>query len=406
VPSLGNKSFQGFGLPADLARRLEDIARQVSTNQTNLDAVKSAAVTAPQAKAIADAAAQGALSVPLNISNATGIAGSPQPAAIPTVTALPSTLSAKPGQAVVYENDIWTFNGTAWAQSVTWLYADTHAHRPAAGGVVPGTVYAETDRLWIYAAEGGAWLFIGGQAYSRAQSQLVALAATLASTDAGAIVYVSDFDHKLMWTGSAWKYADSGDRSGYIQAFLVDPSPTTGWQLCDGSALVPYLKSDGSTATVTVPNLTSNAAYLKFGTPASATINPAVSPGFSGGSFTPLGTIAWPTPVPTFIGSGLAAHAHDQSSGNLGTTYFWADAPFGTGSSQTVKGDALTSGGAGSFFVSKTSAVSGGTPDGTVAWPTGAASVPVFSGSAGSVSGTIDNTGQPQNVVLRAWFRQ
>jgi hypothetical protein len=75
MPSLGNKSFQGFGLPSDLARRLEDLSRQVSVNQEHVTALKSSAVDVTKATAIAQAIAQQTAAPVLNISNATGTPG-------------------------------------------------------------------------------------------------------------------------------------------------------------------------------------------------------------------------------------------------------------------------------------------------------------------------------------------
>ena len=138
--------------------------------------------------------------------------------------------------------------------------------------------------IYQYSASAGVWTYFSGQV-ARTQTNLAALAALLAAADTGLLVDVTDFAHILKWTGTAWVYADPTDPAGRVEAFLVDPSPTTGWHLCDGTASVPYLKSDGTTGTQTLPDLTSaanKAAYTKLGSPASATPNAAVAPNFTG----------------------------------------------------------------------------------------------------------------------------
>lgn len=84
----------------------------------------------------------------------------------------------------------------------------------------------------------------------------------------GQLVYVSDFNHVLRFdsTTGMYSWAPGENGSGYISAFLNDPSPTTGWQLCDGSATTK-LNSDGTVTPVVVPNY-ATASYLKLGSAA------------------------------------------------------------------------------------------------------------------------------------------
>lgn len=148
------------------------------------------------------------------------------------------------------------------------------------GAVVSWNIGGSDFVLYQYSASATAWSYVGGMV-ARAQTNLTTLAGFLGAADTGLLVDVTDFAHILVWTGSAWTYADPSDPAGRIEMFLVDPSPTTGWQLCDGTANVPYLKKDGSTGTQTVPDLVSTgakAAYAKMGSPASATPNAAVAP--------------------------------------------------------------------------------------------------------------------------------
>lgn len=68
----------------------------------------------------------------------------------------------------------------------------------------------------------------------------------------GQLVYVSDYHHVLIWTGTGYTWAPGEDGSDYMVEFITGPSPTTGWQLCDGSATTK-LNSDGTTSPVVVP---------------------------------------------------------------------------------------------------------------------------------------------------------
>jgi len=99
---------------------------------------------------------------------------------------------------------------------------------------------------------------------------------------------------------------------------------------------------------------------------------------------TPSGTIAWPAAVPTFAGQALATHAHELpfQIPSTTTTRQLAAATFGSGTSRaatavSTTGTANTT----SAAVALSQAVSGGTPTGTVAWPTGG-NVPTLSGAS------------------------
>ena len=236
------------------------------------------------------------------------------------------------------------------------------------------------------------------------QAGLAAFAATLGTANAGQMVYVSDYDHTLMWTGTGWTYA-SGERAGFIEAFLVDPSPATGWALCDGST-VTYLKSDGTMGSITLPNLTGSPAYLKFGTPASATINAAVAPNLAMNSYTPAGTVSQPTlamnsytPAGTVSQPTLAMNSYTPAGAVGG---FGSDFTVTAGLTYLLTAVGAFSGAAATL----TGTVSQPTFSGTAATLTGTVSQPTFSGTPAVLTGTISTTGEPQNVVLRPWFRR
>lgn len=260
-------------------------------------------------------------------------------------------------KAIADIDPFWDFAGVSGAGTGTsgggapsGVIVGTHAERAGypAGAFPQGTIYYETDRTTFYMVIAGAWAWVAGR-YSAALSAIP----TLSTADAGFVFYVTDYDHTLIWSGSAWGYG-SGERSGYIESFLVDPSPTTGWSVCDGST-VSYLKSDGTTSSVTLPNLTGNPAYLKLGASASATINPAVAPGFtdpvfSGNPVTPTGTV------------GAASGSFSVSAGVANTVSLASH-------THALNMNSLT--------------------------PTGTNS-----------GGAVDDTGEPQNVVMKAWFRR
>lgn len=204
----------------------------------------------------------------------------------------------------------------------------THSYRVAAGLPADQSLFVETDRNGlVYQVRGTVWAYLSGT-YQRTQAQLAALAATLGTNDTGLLVDVTDFAHVLRWSGSAWAYNDPSDPAGKVQAFLVDPSPATGWHLCDGTANVPYLRTDGTTGTQTVPDLvsaTNKAAYMKLGSPAAITVNPAVVPVITGSTgagtahshgvsaVTAIATTTAAVTVVSAAGVNVAAETHTHS---------------------------------------------------------------------------------------------
>lgn len=130
---------------------------------------------------------------------------------------------------------------------------------------------------------------------SSLQADLSGLAASLTGADAGLLVNVTDYSHVLQWTGSAWQWGPGDIGSGMFALFEIDPG--TGWHLYDGTANVPYLKSDGTLGAVTLPDLVSaanKAAYAKAGTPNGGP-NAATAPGITGTTATGTAAIAGST---------------------------------------------------------------------------------------------------------------
>ena len=247
------------------------------------------------------------------------------------------------------------------------------------------------------------------------QAGLAALAATLGTNNVGQPAYVTDYDHTLYWTGTGWTFRN-GDRSAFIQGFLVDPTPTTGWHLCDGSS-VSYLNSDGTlTAGYVLPDMVSTsaqAAYFKMGSPATASTVAAVAPTLAMNSYTPVGTISTPTfsgtpftpsgtiSTPTFSGNPLTP------SGSVtinNTTLLTALVFAGTITAVTQAIHNHTASFTGNS-VTPTGTISTPTFSGNSVTPAGTISTPIFSGTPATLTGTISATGEPQNLILRPWFR-
>lgn len=179
------------------------------------------------------------------------------------------------------------------------------------------------------------------------QANLGVLAGTLTPANTGQLVYVTDYNHMLRWDGTGFQWGPGENGSGYISAFLNDPSPTTGWQLCDGSGTTK-LNSDGTVTAVTTPNY-GIASYLKLGTAAAA--GPSAASGVTGATSAgtpsgtnsnpntgndndagflamadPAGTLValnphqHPTTAPVFTGNALATHTHTPGTQELQRT--------------------------------------------------------------------------------------
>lgn len=215
------------------------------------------------------------------------------------------------------------------------ILSGTHAERialrdpvnPSAGFLASAfplnSLFIETDRNSIYQARivgsAAAWVFVSG----RARGVQADLPADLGTNDKGFIYEVTDYAHVLGWSGAAWAWGRGETGSGYVTPFLVDPTGS-GWHLCDGTVGVSYLKADGTLGTITLPNLTATAAYLKFAAAVTG-ITAAVPPGLTGSTASGTAVIAGNTAVDTGAGqivqSGtgvtVAAHTHVHASTGL-----------------------------------------------------------------------------------------
>lgn len=264
----------------------------------------------------------------------------------------------------------------------------THEERLALrpSDLANGTVFIETDRNGVeYQYRGGLWVYAGG-IYDRTQSQLAALGATLTTNDVGFLVEVTDYRHTLQWSGTAWTWGPGDAGSGMIQAFAVDPNPTTGWQLCDGTANVPYLKADGTTATFTTPDLAGTPAYLKL-----------------------AGSIAGPTaanaptltnPTVASATTGLTVDAASTGvSDNASATGISTGVPSATATVQVGVGATVASS-------THTHGITDPTHVHTINDPTHTHTVTDPQHSHSLTGGSVGADGEPRHYNLKAWFRK
>jgi len=247
----------------------------------------------------------------------------------------------------------------------------------------------------------------------------------LTAQNAG-VIYISDYLHESYWNGISANFT-GGDNPGRIEGFLVNPG--LGWHVCDGS-VVNYLNPDGTLTAITLPDLTGQASYLKFGAVASAEIQTPIAPTLTMDPYTPAGTNSVPiltmnpyTPAGTNSAPGLTMNSYTPA----GTI----SAPAFTGTPTTVTNTNFsTTGGATAGLTSIGGSTTTYTPAGTVAAPvftgtpatltgtvaapvftgtvatlTGSVSAPIFTGTQATLTGTISATAEPQHIVLRPYFR-
>lgn len=233
-------------------------------------------------------------------------------------------------------------SGTGSATILVGTHILRIASYPAPGQAI-GTLYWETDRLLLYIVSNALgynqWVYISGIM----PATQATLPADLGAGDLGTLVLVTDYAHTLRWSGVAFQWSGS-DISGYIAMWPSAPSPTTGWQLCDGST-VNRLNADGTLTSVTVPNY-ATAAYVKLATAASVGPNAAggtttsvsagtpsgtnSAPVFSGGTDTTSADSGPGTVVAAGVGTTVATHTHTHTV-----------IPTGTVTAPTFTGNAL-----------------------------------------------------------------
>lgn len=277
-----------------------------------------------------------------------------------------------------------TINGVAYPISVT--SSATALTLTTTAGTQTGVAYSVTSGRWVYTT--------GEDATTQA-----ALPADFGENDTGFLNSVTDYAHVLQWSGSVWTWGPGESGSGYFQDFAVAPTGS-GWQACDGSTGVKYLKADGTTATVTVPNTAGSAAYRKSGASYASIITAATVPTLLMASYTPAGTISAPA---------LAMNAYTPAGSISGATF--SGSPVGLTSSTftpvALATTAITSVGGSTTSFTPSGSISGETFSGTPATLTGTVSAPAFTGTPATLTGTITLPADPvAHYQAITFFRQ
>ena len=246
-----------------------------------------------------------------------------------------------------------------------------------------------------YSVASGRWVYLSGEC-STVQASIPA---DLGENDVGLLENVSDYAHILEWTGLAFTWGPGESGSGYFQDFAVVPT-ASGWQICDGSAGIAYLKKDGTTGTITVPNTVSTPAYRKLGATYASAITAATVPTLAMTSYTPAGTVSTPT---------LAMNSYTPAGSISGATFTGAAVALtsGTFTPVALATTAITSVGGSTTSFTPSGSISGETFSGTPATLTGTISTPTFTGTPATLTGTISLPADPvAHFQAMQYFRQ
>jgi hypothetical protein len=309
-----------------------------------------------------------------------------------------------------------TATGVAWiVTNGFWFYHTGCMEGNTAGR--PTDLDYNTDSLFLYhdtqvgityyltydSGVGGSYFAWWGGTASLTLAAAQAL--TLRAEDAGYTVWVTDYDHVVQWTGSAWQWGPGDSPAGQIGMFTAAPVHGL-WYFCDGTATTIMKIVAGAliTGSFTSPNLNNDTFIRGAGVYSGPTSDPGTSPTFASGltftgtAATLTGTVAAPTfsgtpatltgtvgaPVftgtpatltgtvsaPIFTGSALASHAHAVPIGLNGTN-FEIQTSYGTvGAGHTGANNIAAPAGGAAFSDILTSSVSAGTPAGTNSAPT------------------------------------
>jgi len=129
---------------------------------------------------------------------------------------------------------------------------------------------------------------------------------------AGYWARVTDYDALVVSNGTTWVFM--GDQPGEVKHFAVAPTGN-GWHVCDGST-VSYRLPSGSTTSITLPNLTTNATYLKTGASYTGTINSPTAPTASGGAVTSFTGSTGTSNIHTTVTWGSGSNTDDLTDLN------------------------------------------------------------------------------------------
>jgi hypothetical protein len=181
---------------------------------------------------------------------------------------------------------------TAWADRAKY----------AAGTYREGSLLAITDHPLLFVSKAQAWAYKAG--HFRDTLANIPTAA-LGTADAGLLYDVTDYDHILRWSGSAWGWGTGNPSPSGIYGLFESAPTTNGWQLCNGST-VARLNADGTTTNVSVPDVTTP-RYLIGALSASAVA------AASGSTGAPSGT----TEVQSGSGATVASSGHTHGPGTI-----------------------------------------------------------------------------------------
>lgn len=212
-----------------------------------------------------------------------------------------------------------------------------------------------------FSVASGRWVYQSGQyaaALASIPTDLGENDTTLISTKVavGFLFYENAaYAHQLQWNVSAWQRGPwDEEHSDTFHSFGSVPTDL-GWQACDGTVGVTYLKYDGTTGTRTVPNLNATAAFEKGGGAYSSTITAKVVPTSNALTFTgssantsavSAGTPSGTNSAPIFTGDAVAAATTNATpdlvaEDTTGTGVSPVTTATGTVSAPAFTGDAL-----------------------------------------------------------------
>lgn len=198
------------------------------------------------------------------------------------------------------------------------VYSGTHAQRLAlsASSVPEGSIFVETDRTNVAyvaatVASIRAWRYKSGVH----RCTLAAKPTGLTTYDSGFLMETTDRNHLHRWTGTAWVWGPGEAGSAYIQAYAV--APGTGWRAVDGATNILYEKDDCTTATLDLPDMTTD-AFVRGSTAYTALLDPAVAPTLSAST----GAASATTVVQSGAGATVASstHTHALNTGTVSDT--------------------------------------------------------------------------------------
>ena len=354
---------------------------------------------------------------PLNLTGLIGQTAEPQQAAAPNFITLPdiSSPAAQGGALARQDGILYVFDDSTnpgeWKiiGALGAIFQDTHANKVnyVASNYPIGVVFFETDRRVFYTNQGtfgsSAWKYVEGTF----RDVLANIPTDLGTNDTFFKFYENSFDHILLWTGAGWQWGPGNPMVSGAGPIMWEIDPPTGsWALYDGGTY-SYLKSDGTTANIVLPDLVaagSNAAYLKAGSPNSGP-NAAVAPTATGGGGTVNSGTTGIT-LPTNSGSNttgitLPTNAGSNTTGltvNNNVTTAAVD-PVGGGSvASSTHGHSVTDPGH--------THTMGSITDPGHTHTLGSITDPGHTHTFTATQPTISNTGEPRNLVRRPWFRR